>query len=162
MDMDLEALAVLMTRVYLASLILCQDDFEEEDVMFWSSLHESTYGLDLAREIEAYRRAKLRLRQSRAGNPQNVVAVLLYNISHTSPRTLRRKNLWKTRLNKGFSLAKITRLDQALSLIQQLQGSYLSERDIGALVGCVVNLDRVARIIIEEYENLRTGGEHGA
>jgi hypothetical protein len=151
--MVMQDLAATMLRVYLASLILCREDFEEEDVAFWSVLYSEEV-VTVPREIMAYKRAKERLRESRAGNAQNVVAVLLYNVSHTGSRDARKKEAWEKRLEGGFSIDQVKRLDQALDLIEELRGSYLSERVIGQLLGRMVNLDRVAELIKEEYVEL--------
>lgn len=151
--MVMQDLAATMVQGYLASLILCREDFEEEDVAFWSTLYSGEV-TTMPKEIMAYKRAKERLRESRAGNPQNVVAVLLYNVSHTGSRDVRKKEAWEKHLEDGFSLDQVKRLDQALNLIEELTGSYLSERAIGQLLGRVVNLDRVAELIKEEYLEL--------
>lgn len=148
--MTMKYLAATMLRVYLASLVLSQEDFEEDEVAFWSALHSEAF-TSLPKEIMAYKRAKDRLSESRAGNPQNIVAALLYNISRSGERDVHKKAAWEKRLEDGFSLKEIRRLDQALSLIEELRGAYLSERLIGRLVGRVVNLDRVSRLIREEY-----------
>lgn len=148
-------LAATMLQAYLAGLVLCRDDFEEEDVSFWSLLYsegEAVTANEIAAEIMAYAWAKKRLRESRAGEPRNVVAVLLYNASRTGLRDAGKKQAWEKRLDGGFSIDQVKRLDQALGLIQDLNGTYLSERAIGRLVGHTVNLDRVAKLIEEEYQ----------
>ncbi len=155
--MLMKYLAATMLQAYLGSLILCREDFEEEDVAFWSALYSEesmTMANKIVAEIMAYARAKKRLRESRAGKPHNVVAVLLYNVSHNGLRDARKKLAWEKRLEGGFSIGQVKRLDQALDLIKQLKGTYLSVRAIGQLVGRTVKLDRVAKLIGEEYLEL--------
>lgn len=153
--MNTEGLATTIIRLYLAHLILCHDDFGKDDVAFWAALLEGEEGaMGLCCEVMAYRQAKARLRESKAGNPHNVVAVLLYNVSHTGRRDPQASAMWQERLDAGFSLKDVTRPDQALALIDALKGAHLSERQIGLLLGRVVNLDRVTKLIIEEYEKL--------
>lgn len=155
-------LAVAMIRVFLADMLLCHEDFEYPDVQFWSGLLRGDEGREtVCNELLAYRAAKCRLRGSRAGNPQNVLAVLLYNISHSAPRDAAVRAVWEDRLSAGFSIRDVSRLDQALDLIEDLVGSCLSEREIGKLVGRVVNLRRVAEVVREEYDRLLSGGGDG-
>lgn len=148
-----------MIRLFLTHLLLCQEDFEREDVEFWASFLEEGQGaMNVCWEIMAYRESKRRLRKSRAGNPENVVAVLLYNASRTGTRDPQVAGKWEEKLDTGFSLDNVSRLDQAMTLLEELRGAYLSEKQVGLLLGRTVNLDRVTELIIEEYEKL-AGGE---
>lgn len=154
-------LAAAMLRLYLAELVLCRQEFEEESVAYWAMLYDETAARAVTREVMAYSQAKRRLLASRAGNPQNVVAVLLYNVSRSGPRDLRKMKRWEKRLARGFSLRSVRRLDQALTLVEELPGSYLSERQVGQLCGRTVNLDRVAQLVKEEWEKAEGGEGHG-
>ena len=156
--MNTANLAATMIRLFLAHLVLCQDDFGAEEVMFWASLLRFEEGAaDLCREIMAYRKAMQRLRESRAGNPRNVVAVLLYNVSRSGERDPKVQERWERRLRDGFTLDKVARLDQAMEALEELKGAYLSERQVGVLVGRVVNLDRVTQLIIDEHKKTERG-----
>lgn len=158
--MNTEPLARAMLELFLAELIVCRDDFEEEDVRFWSdSYHEDAREARLVtREIGAYRAAKQRLRSSRAGNPRNVAAVLLYNVSHSGLRDKTRHAEWQDKVSGGFTLDRVHLAHEAVDVVRGLRGSHLSEQAIGKLIGRVVNLDRVSDIVREEYERLE-GGE---
>lgn len=153
-------LAVAMIRVFLADMVLCHEDFEHRDVQFWATLLQSDEGEQgVCHEVLAYRDAKRRLKGSRSGNPQNVLAVLLYNISHSAPLDASVQAAWEDKLTAGFSIREISRPDQAMDLIEELVGSCLSQRQIGKLVGRAVNLRRVAEVIREEYDRLLSGGK---
>ena len=152
--MSVEDLAIEMLRLFLANLILCNDDVEEEDAYFWSMLYVEEGANKMVKEIMAYRNAKRRVKASRSGKPENVVAVLLYNISHTGTHDRQTAQQWRERLDNGYSLSQITRLDQAMDLIKKLNGSYLTESDIGALIGHSVNIGRMAGLIQDEYQCL--------
>lgn len=154
-------LAVAMLRLYMAELVLCRQELEEENVAYWALLYDETAARAVTREVVAYSQAKRRLLASRAGNPQNVVAVLLYNVSRTGPRDPVKMRYWEKRLARGFSLASVKRLDQALTLIEDLPGAYLSERQVGQLCGRTVNLDRVAQLVKEEWEKAEGGERDG-
>ena len=162
--MNPEALARTMLELFLAEMVLCRDDFEEEDVRFWSeTYHDEVHEASaVAREISAYLAAKRRLRSSRAGNPRNVVAVLLYNVSHSGERDRARRGGWQTRLADGFTLDAIGDVHEAADLVRDLRGAALSEQSIGQIVGRVVNLDRVSRLVQEEYARLEEGEHRGA
>ena len=108
----------------------------------------------MSREIIAYRNAKRRVKASRAGNPGNVVGVLLYNISHTGVRNQETSAKWRTRLNQGYSLSQVERLDQAMDLNEELREAYLTEQDIAHLLGHSINIGRASKLVQEEYEHL--------
>ncbi len=150
----MEDLAASMLRLFLADLVLCHDDLRQEDVKFWSVMHDIEEANEMVKEITAYYAAKRRVRKSKAGNPSNVVAVFLYNASHTGVRDTESRRKWRTRLDGGYSLVNVTRPDQAMDLIEQLKGSYLTAQDIGRLVGHTVNIDRAVRLVQEEYRRL--------
>ncbi len=159
--MNTAHLAATMLRLLLADMLLCRDEFKRADVQFWTSLLDEEEGaLDTCRELIAYREAKRRLRQSRAGNPENVVAVLLYNVSRSGASCPQAQELWETRLSDGYRF-DASRHDQVLTLIEELRGAYLSERQVGILLGRAVNLDRVSEMIHEEYEKLGPGAGNG-
>lgn len=155
--MSVEDLAMKMLRLFLANLILCNDDVEEEDAYFWSTLYAGKGANRMTKEIMAYRNAKQRVKTSRSGKPENVVAVLLYNISHTGTHDREATQQWKERLSNGYSLSQIERLDQAMGLIEELRESYLTESDIATLIGHSVNIGRMARLIQDEYQHLGEG-----
>ncbi len=157
--MGVEELAKTMLELFLAEMVLCTDRFEGPDVEFWCDTYdESGPGAEeLAREILAYRATKGRFRNSRAGNPRNVVALLLYNVSHSVTRDREKRELWEERLEEGFCLDRVSRVEEALDLVQNLRGACLSEQLIGQLVGCVVNLGRISRLVQQEYERLSRG-----
>lgn len=152
--MSIEDLAAGMLRLLLANLVLCKDDLQEEDAYFWSMLYAEEEAGIMSKEITAYCSAKRRMRESRAGNPGNVVAVLLYNVSHTGTRNREIMAKWRVKLKNGYSLPQVKRLDQAMDLIEELKGSYLTEHDIGFLLGHSVNIGRVAKLVQEEYRRL--------
>jgi len=151
-----------MLELFLAEMVLCTDRFEEPDVEFWSDNYDDTasQAQQLAREILAYKAAKARFRESRAGNPTNVVAVLLYNVSHSAERDEECRALWEHRLAEGYDLDCVTCVEEAMDLVRDLRGAYLSEEMVGQLVGRVVNLGRIAGHIGEEYERLCGGESH--
>lgn len=161
--MNPESLARAMLELFLAEMVMCRDDFEEEDVRFWSeSYHrDARRASEVSREIGAYQAAKRRLRMSRAGNPRNVAAVLLYNVSHSAARDKAKHAEWQERISEGFALDRIKLVHEALDLIRDLRGAHLSEHAVGELVGRVVNLDRVSKLVREEYERLERGEIHG-
>jgi len=160
--MSVEELARTMLELFLAEMVLCTDRFEEPDVEFWSDSYDdtATRARQLAREVLAYKAAKTRYRQSRAGNPRNVVAVLLYNVSHSAKRDEECRALWGRRLEEGYDLDRVTCVEEALDLVRDLRGAYLSEEMVGRLVGRVVNLGRISSRIGEEYERLCGGETH--
>lgn len=149
-----------MLELFLAEMVLCTDRFEEPDVAFWSDTYDESghSASELSREILAYRAAKQRFQKSQAGNPRNVVAVLIYNISHSSARVSGNREYWEKQIEGGYTLDRITRVEDALDLIQNLRGACLSEQTVGQIVGRVVNLGRISRLIQEEYEALGGGG----
>jgi len=108
----------------------------------------------MSREIIAYRNTKRRMKATRAGKPGNVVGVLIYNISHTGMRNRETMEKWRTKLDKGYSLSQLKRLDQAMDFVEELKGAFLTEQDVARLLGHAVNIRRVARLIQEEYEQL--------
>ncbi len=150
----MEDLAASMLRLFLADLVLCQDDLQQEDIRFWSIIHNKDGADRMIKEITAYYAAKRRVRKSRAGNPSNVVAVFLYNASHTATRDRETTEEWRAKLDDGYSLAYVTRRDQTMELIEGLKGSYLTAQDIGRLVGHPVNINRVVGLVKEEYQRL--------
>ena len=152
--MGMEDLAESMLQLFLANLVLCRDDVEKEDVQFWSMLYAEEGATAMSREIIAYRNAKRRMKATRAGNPGNVVGVLIYNISHTGMRNRETMEEWRTKLDKGYSLSQVKRLDQAMDFIEELRGAFLTEQDVARLLGHAVNIRRVARLIQEEYKQL--------
>jgi hypothetical protein len=158
--MSVEELAKTMLELFLAEMVLCTDRFDEPDVEFWSDTFDESAprARQLTCEILAYQAAKQRFRESRAGNPRNIVAMLLYNVSHSAERDHDRRAMWEKRLDGGYELGRLSRVDEALGLIRELRGAYLSEELIGRLVGRVVNLGRIAGFVGEEYERL-CGGE---
>lgn len=170
---DMGILAKEMLNVYLAYIILGRDlDANAEEIFFWAySFLRSELGDDteaarraenLAREILAYSCAYRRLEKSPAGNPKNVIALLIYNISHSGRKDVQRNKRWEQHLsqrNGTFNLPE--RLDTALEFIEELRGAFLSEEAVSKLMGWRVNLDRVARIVQEEYENLKKEGTEG-
>jgi len=158
--MRVEELAKTMLELFLAEMVLCTDRFEEPDVAFWSDTYdESEDGAsELSCEILAYRAAKQRFQKSQAGNPRNVVAVLLYNVSHSSARDNEKREYWEKQIEGGYTLDRVVRVEDALDLVQNLRGACLTEQIVGQLVGRVVNLGRISRLIQQEYEAL-TGGE---
>lgn len=143
-----------MLELFLAELLLCTDRFEESDVAFWADTYDESgrSASELAREILAYKAAKQRLRKSHAGNPRNVAAVLLYNISHSSTRARKKREHWARQIREGYTLDRITRVEDALDLVRDLRGACLSEEAVGQLVGRVVNLGRISRMIQQEFE----------
>lgn len=155
-------LARSMLELFLAEMVLCTDRFEEPDVAFWSDAYDESgrSAGELSREILAYRAAKQRVQKSHAGNPRNVVAVLIYNISHSSTRLREKREYWERQIEEGYTLDRITRVEDALDLVQGLRGACLSEEVVGRLAGRVVNLARVSKLIQGEYETLG-GGETG-
>ena len=161
--MSVEELARTMLELFLAEMVLCTDRFAEPDVEFWADSYDDTASRarQLALEVLAYKAAKARFRESRAGNPRNVVAVLLYNVSHSAERDEESRASWERRLDDGYDLERITCVEEALDLVRDLRGAYLSEEMVGQLVGRVVNLGRVSSRIGEEYERL-CGGEADA
>jgi hypothetical protein len=160
--MGVEELAKTMLEVFLAEMVLCTDRFGEPDVAFWCDTFDESAprARQLSLEILAYQVTKQRFRTSRAGNPRNVVAVLLYNVSHSAGRDQQRRALWEKRLEKGYDLDRLSRLDEALDLLRELRGACLSEQLVGQLVGRVVNLGRIAGLVQEEYERLSGGEVH--
>ncbi|MFC2108000.1 hypothetical protein ACFLS5_00890 [Candidatus Bipolaricaulota bacterium] len=161
--MRVEELAKTMLELFLAEMVLCTDRFQEPDVAFWSDTYDESghSASELSREILAYRAAKQRFQKSPAGHPRNVVAVLIYNISHSSPRVSGKREYWEKQIEGGYTLGQITRVEDALDLVQRLRGACLSEQIVGRLVGRVVNLGRISRLIQEEYEMLEGGGIRG-
>lgn len=151
-----------MLELFLAEMVLCTDRFEEADVAFWSDMYDDS-GLgarELSREILAYKAAKRRYRDSRAGNPINVIAVLIYNISHSVSRDTEKREYWEMKAGKGFTVDSIKRVEDALDFIKSLRGACLSEQIVGQLLGRVVNLGRISQLIQEEYEKLVGGDAH--
>lgn len=152
-----------MLELFLAEMVLCTDRFEEPDVAFWTDSYDdrASRARQLAQEVLAYKATKARFRESRAGNPGNVVAVLLYNVSHSAQRDEECRASWERRLEEGYDLDRVTCIEQALDLIRDLRGAYLSEEMVGQLMGRVVNLGRISGHIGKEYERL-CGGEANA
>ena len=148
-----------MLELFLAEMVLCTDRFEQPDVAFWSDTYDESEhsARELSREILAYRAAKQRYRKSRAGNPRNVVAVLMYNISHSSNRDNKKREYWEKKVEAGYTVDQIDRLEEALDVVQNLRGACLSEQVVGQLVGRVVNLGRISQLIQQEYEGLMRG-----
>lgn len=167
--MKVKLLARAMIDVFLAHLIVGEDQgFEEADVMFWAwTYFESIRGEQsaeraqgLAREILAYRRTLRRLKNSPAGKPDNVVALILYNISHSGSKDRVKRWRWERRLKTDDCRFHVGTVDEALELIEELRGTYLPERFVGQFLGKTVNLDRVARLVEEEYMALAEEGQH--
>jgi len=168
--MKVEFLARAMIDIFLAHLIVGDDQgFEEEDVMLWAwTYFESTVGDEhtperaerLAREVLAYRRAIRRLKNSRAGKPDNVAALILYNISHSGPKDRIKRWRWERKLHASGFRVRVNTVEEALDLIEELRGTYFPARVIDQLLGKVVNLDRVARLVEEEYMALAEEGQH--
>lgn len=168
--MKVELLARAMIDVFLAHLVVGKEDgFEKEDVMFWALAYfEATAGDDLSverakrltREILAYRQAIRRMKKSRAGKPENVVALLLYNISHSGPRDRLKRLRWEARLKKKWQGFEIQSVEEAVELIEELRGTYLPEKAFHELFGRTLNLDRIARMVEEEYTALAKEGGH--
>jgi len=166
--MKVEALAKAMIDLFLAHLIVGdEEEVKEEDVMFWALLYFEGLGQEdelkraqrMTREILAYKRALQRLRGSPAGRPENVAALIIYNISHSGPKDLKKRELWENKVARNYSYSRIRDVEEALDLIEEVRGTYLTERAISEFMGRMVNLDRVARFVEEEYEVLVAKGE---
>lgn len=167
--MKVEHLARAMIDLFLAHLIVGDDQgFEERDVMFWAWTYFATTAGDehsaarakrLAQEILAYRRALQRMKNSPAGKPDNVIALILYNISHSGKKDLLKRWRWERALSENHRF-RVSTLEEALDLIEELRGTYLPERAIAQFLGKVLNLDRVARMVEEEYMALAGEGQH--
>ncbi|MCS7240636.1 MAG: hypothetical protein NZ651_05270 [Candidatus Bipolaricaulota bacterium] len=167
--MKVENLARAMIDLFLAHLLVGDDQgFEERDVMFWAwTYFENTAGGEhsaarakrLAQEILAYRRALQRMKNSPAGKPDNVVALILYNVSHSGKKDPIKRWRWERALS-GNHRFRVSTVEEALDLLEDLRGTYLPERLIGQFLGKTVNLDRVARMVEEEYMALAEEGQH--
>ncbi|MBC7344896.1 MAG: hypothetical protein H5U03_05695, partial [Clostridia bacterium] len=113
----------------------------------------------LTKEILAYKRALQRLRESSAGKPENVAALIIYNVSHSGLKDLKKRQLWENKVARNHGYSRIRNVEEALELIEEVRGTYLPERVISEFMGRTVNLDRVARFVEEEYEVLTKKGE---
>lgn len=145
-----------MLRSYLASLIICQHGYEREDVGFWEKIYlESDGPGTLTNELLAYDRTKERLQRSRRGNPLNVIALLIYNISNTGNLDKERKVSFVSSMETRERITDLDSIQEGIDLVESLYHTHLSRDQVSKLVGHEVNLDRVATMVREEYEKLR-------
>lgn len=144
-----------MLKAYLAGLIICQHGHKREAVKFWEDIYlsEASSG-ELTDELLAYDRSKGRLEASRNGNPLNLVALLIYNISNTGNLDQERRESFLARIQKGERITEVNTMQKGLDLVESLYHTHLNRDQISRFINHQVNLDRVTGMVEEEYERL--------